>query len=69
MLVLITGFLAHAQTNGFECATPDSQTSDPIGAYSRSIDPNVLSNFEPVFFNIYFWGINDGQGNALVPLT
>ncbi len=48
------------------CGTPPSELSDPTGVFSRSIDPAYLNNFEPVSFNIFFWGIakDDGTWNG-----
>jgi len=30
--------------------------------YSKSVDPAYLVNFDPVSFNIFFWGIADDDG-------
>jgi hypothetical protein len=45
------------------CATPDPTTEDPLGVYSGSIDAATLASYGPVVFNIFFWSINDGNGN------
>ena len=52
------------------CGTPPSEYPNPPEVYSRSIDPAYLSNFDPVSFNIFFWGIakNDGTWNG-PPMT
>lgn len=44
------------------CATPDNDAQDLAGVYSYSIAPELLASFEPVVFNIYFWGINKSDG-------
>jgi len=45
------------------CATPENFNPDTEGLYSYSIDPDLLATFEPVVFNIYFWGINKSDGS------
>lgn len=54
-------FIIHApsfgQTNEFICATPEDTTPDPVKALSYSIDPNDLDDFDPIVFNVYYWGI------------
>jgi len=54
----------NAQTEETICATPDNPNPNPSGVYSKSIDPNVLNDFAPVVYNIFFWGINDDNGNG-----
>jgi len=44
------------------CATPENFNPDTEGLYSYSIDPDLLATFEPVVFNIFFWGINKSNG-------
>jgi len=44
------------------CGTPSPEIADAPGVYSRSVDPAYLNNFEPVSFNIFFWGIADDDG-------
>lgn len=39
------------------CGTPPSEIPDPPGVYSKSVDPAYLVNFDPVSFNIFFWGL------------
>jgi hypothetical protein len=51
------------------CATPDITDPDPQGVYSYNTDPTVLGNFEPVVFNIFYWGINKDDGTSTAPLT
>ncbi|WP_339611337.1 hypothetical protein [uncultured Planktosalinus sp.] len=43
------------------CGTPLSETPDEPGVYSKSVDPAYLNSFEPVSFNIFFWGIADDE--------
>ncbi len=59
----------NSQTEDFICATPDNTTPDPAGAFSYSIDTTVLSNFDPVVFNVFFWGINEDDGTSTNKLT
>jgi len=54
----------NAQTEETICATPDNPNPNPTGVYSKSIDTNVLNDFVPVVYNIFFWGINDDNGNG-----
>ena len=51
-----------AQQGDFICGMPDEIVQDPVGVYSYSNDTNVLNDFEPVVFNIFFWGINKSDG-------
>lgn len=51
------------------CGTFFSEDPDPPGVYSRSIDPAYLINFEPKYYNIFFWGINLSDGTSERPLT
>ena len=37
--------------------------------YTGSVNPDYLASFEPVSFNIYFWGINRGDGTSEKPMT
>ncbi|MEZ4875248.1 MAG: hypothetical protein R2793_07335 [Flavobacteriaceae bacterium] len=37
--------------------------------YSGSIDPAYLETFEPIVFNIFFWQVNDPNGQFDNPLT
>ncbi len=37
--------------------------------FSGSIDPEDLATFEPVVYNMYFWQVNDANGNSNYPLT
>jgi len=62
---LLQGLFMMAQnsiTDDF-CGTPDPEDPDPPGVYSRSFDQNYFDNVEPVYFNIFFWGIADDDGN------
>ena len=54
----------NAQTETTICATPDNPNPDPVGVYSKSIDPDLLDIFAPVVYNIFFWGIYDDNGNG-----
>ncbi|HZH68910.1 MAG TPA: hypothetical protein VFD80_00475, partial [Flavobacteriaceae bacterium] len=55
---LIQGHIMVAQISISDdfCGTPDPEFPDPPGVYSQSIDMGYLHNFEPVYFNIFFWG-------------
>lgn len=37
--------------------------NDEVGVYSRSVDEDFLSTFEPVTFTIFFWGINNDDAS------
>ena len=51
------------------CATPDGITEDQPGVYSYSDDLPTLQNFDPVVFNVFFWGINKEDGSSEFRLT
>ncbi|MBX2826563.1 MAG: hypothetical protein KTR22_00265 [Flavobacteriaceae bacterium] len=57
----------------YYCATPDEfnnpQDLDTTSIFSGSIDPDYLATFDPVVYNIYFWQVNDANGNNNNPLT
>jgi len=69
MLCLIFISNSFAQTDDFICGTPDDFTPDPENVYSKSIDVNYLATFEPVVLNVFFWGINDDNGESTNKLT
>ncbi|MEX0996132.1 MAG: hypothetical protein WDZ45_03695 [Flavobacteriaceae bacterium] len=46
------------------CVTPDNTEPDTPGVHSYSKNPEVLANMEPVVVNIFYWQINDPEGNA-----
>ncbi len=37
--------------------------------FSYAIDQATMDSFEPVVFNIFFWRVNDANGNSQDPLT
>ena len=59
----------NAQTENFICATPENTTPEQAGAFSYSTDSSYLNNFEPIVFNVYFWGINEDDGTSTKKLT
>jgi len=61
LLFNVQFLIAQEQFDDF-CGTPPSEVPDPPGVYSKSIDPAYSNNFEPVSFNIFFWGIADENG-------
>jgi hypothetical protein len=44
------------------CATTEIDNNDTEGVYSYSTDPSLVSSFEPIVYNIFFWGINKSDG-------
>src|SRR5690606_13669872 len=65
---MLNVFFMNAQLDS-PCATPDGSSTDPSGVYSYSDDIPTLETFTPVVFNVFFWGINDENGNSAFPLT
>ena len=57
-----------AQTDPI-CATVDDDLPDTPGVYSYSDDLNDLPLFDPIVFNVFYWGINNSNGQSLDPLT
>lgn len=55
-------------STSLECATPD-YTGTSSCPYSYSIDPQFLASFEPVVFNVFYWGINKDDGTSEAPMT
>tara|TARA_R100000353_G_C6509208_1_gene196199 strand:- start:2327 stop:2614 length:288 start_codon:yes stop_codon:yes gene_type:complete len=51
------------------CATPDGTALSLPGAYSFADDMPTLQNFDPVVFNVFFWGINKSDGSSQYPLS
>ena len=47
----------------FDSTALGNPDPNPTGIYSYSTDVNLLNSFDPIVFNIFFWGINDGNGN------
>ena len=43
------------------CVTEDQE--DPQGIYSYSTDPEDLEGLDPVVFNVYYWRVDDQNGN------
>lgn len=58
LLFMLLSLYVNAQTYGDGCATPDVTAPDPVGVYTYSVDPNDLASFEPVVYNVFFWGIH-----------
>ena len=65
---ILNVFFSNAQQD-FICATPDGTAPSQPGAYSFTDDIPTLETYTPVVFNVFFWGINDGNGNSAFPLT
>ncbi len=60
--------LVLSQPVDFICGTIDYSGEDTPGIYNASIDPVELSNYDPVVFNISFWGVNREDGSSDHPL-
>ncbi len=70
MLVFCACFYAYPQSEPTPfCGFPDDIGTDPSGVYSYATDQETLDGYGPIVFNIYFWQINDGNGNNPIPLT
>lgn len=68
-IFLLCSFVGFSQTENFICGTPEDSNNDPQWVYSGSTDPAALENFDPIVFNIYYWGINHDDGTSGNKLT
>lgn len=58
-------YMIFSQATDFNCGTVDSDIPPATAvAYSNFSDPNYLDSFDPIVFNVFFWGINDDDGNS-----
>jgi len=57
--------------NGIDyCGVGDFPYPNPDEVYNQSTDPNYLASISsPVVYNIFFWGINEDNGNNPNPFT
>ena len=70
LLLLCFTYVAFSQGGNVECIVlEDNNNASNSSNYSGSIDPNVLANYEPVVYNIYFWWINNSDGSNDRPVT
>lgn len=70
LLFLTIPFISFAQATNDYCGVGDHPDPNPDGVYNQSIDPNYLASINaPVVYNIFFWGINDDDGNSTNELT
>ncbi|GAB5401758.1 MAG: hypothetical protein Aureis2KO_33430 [Aureisphaera sp.] len=46
-----------------ECFFVAPTGPDPNDVYSYDVDENSLTDFDPIVFNIFFWGMNDLNGD------
>ena len=53
-----------AQYENLGCATPPLVDSDIPEGYSNSTDSQLLMSYDPIVFNVYYWGINEDDGTA-----
>lgn len=69
-LFIICPFITIGQTNNDFCGVGEFPYPNPDSIYNQSTDANYLSSISaPVVYNIYFWGINDDNGNNPNPFT
>lgn len=61
MVLLPLHFVAQTP-NDEVCGTEISGDPDPVGVYSYSDDPNILDGYDPVSFNIFYWGVAKDDG-------
>jgi len=52
-----------------ECGTSDVPNHIANGGYTQTVDPGAVTSSEPKVYNVYFWGVNDDDGNNPTPLT
>ncbi len=52
----------------FNCGTIDEPITNPEN-YSFAIDQETIDSFEPVVLNLFYWQVNDTNGESLAPLT
>lgn len=53
----------NAQIDNQECVVIENGT-DPVGIYSYSTDIASLESYDPVVFNVKFWGVNYPNGDT-----
>lgn len=68
MILFLSSISANGQSDLW-CATPENVPEDPTVNYSKSTDLATLQNGIPTVFNIFYWQINDENGNSTAPLT
>ena len=69
-IFIIIPFALTGQTVNDFCGVEDYPFPNQPEVYNQSIDPNYLSNISAaVVYNIFFWGINDDNGNSTNKLT
>lgn len=65
LLFSINSSLMFAQDSFLDiCVTPESTETDAPGIHSYSESVEFLNNMEPVVVNIFYWQINDSNGNS-----
>ncbi len=63
-MLFVASYVSFSQTEEFECANLDSTTNYlPQGIFSNSTDPDFLYSMEPIVLNVFFWQVNDQNGN------
>ncbi len=72
LIFLIAIFIAtstylRAQEGVNICGLDNEATTELVGDYSGSIDPDYLAQFQPIVFNIKFWGVNRPDGTNGFP--
>jgi hypothetical protein len=60
---MLNVFFMNAQIDNQECVVVENGT-DPAGIYSYSTDIATLNNYDPVVFNVKFWGVNYPNGDT-----
>jgi hypothetical protein len=68
-LFILFPLLMFSQDPEFFCGTEDDNTPDPVNVYSHATDDATLDAYEPIVFNVYFWGINQDDGSSEHRLT
>jgi len=71
VLIISTNLLFAQEVEPFICGSIMPPTDEAVhfsplnnSAYSGSVDPEYLANFEPISINIFFWGVNRSDGTS-----
>jgi|TARA_B110000908_G_scaffold101268_1_gene119403 hypothetical protein len=68
-LSIFIAMYINIQAQEERCATLSSLNEISLDPFSSKTDPEFLATFDPAVFNIYFWQVNDANGNNNFPLT
>lgn len=65
LLIIVFPFVLAGQSVNDFCGVGDYPYPNLPAVYNQSIDPDYLTSISPpVVYNIFYWGINDDNGNS-----